>query len=584
MNADDLLAKYERVAEAPNAIDDLRAFVLALAFRGKLVSQQPDEISGSVLLKKTLETRESLEKSRVIKKASLPYGPLPCGLAEQLPLGWARSTLGAVCDLQTGATPDTGRKDFFGGAVRWLVSGDINRGDIFECDGRITELALGASNCKLLPIDSVLIALNGQGKTRGMVALLKIPAACNQSLVAIIPLRPDCLSPEYLRLNLKSRYRAIRTLTGGDERRGLNMRLISCFEISIPPLAEQHRIVAKVNELMALCDRLEAARAQRETTRDRLTAATLARLNTPEPATSPDDDAPKASSFQSDARFALSILPAITTRPDQVKQLQQTILNLAVRGSLLPQSTDDQPAASLLKDIAVAREALVARKELKRSKQLPNVGPEEIEHEVPQGWILCRLGDAYDVRDGTHDTPKYVDSGVPLVTSKNLYAGFLSLSDVKLISEQDHAKISERSRVDKDDILFAMIGSIGNPVIVDTDQPFSIKNVALFKYFDRAHSCPAFLKIFLSNASHKMKILATGGLQPFVSLGFLRAYPMGLPPLAEQHRIVAKVDELLSLCDQLEASLTRGENARSRLLNALLHEALAPGEPALEAA
>ena len=83
---------------------------------------------------------------------------------------------------------------------------------------------------------------------------------------------------------------------------------------------------------MALCDRLEAARAAREAMRDRLTAASLARLNAPDPDT-----------FQADARFALDALPALTTRPDQIKQLRQTILNLAVRGKLVPQDASDEP-------------------------------------------------------------------------------------------------------------------------------------------------------------------------------------------------------------------------------------------------
>ena len=104
----------------------------------------------------------------------------------------------------------------------------------------------------------------------------------------------------------------------------------------LPPLAEQHRIVAKVDELMALCDRLEAARAEREATRDRLTAASLARLNAPDPDT-----------FRDDARFALDALPALTARPDQIKQLRQTILNLAVRGKLVPQDPNDEPASEL---------------------------------------------------------------------------------------------------------------------------------------------------------------------------------------------------------------------------------------------
>ena len=128
----------------------------------------------------------------------------------------------------------------------------------------------------------------------------------------------------------------------------------------LPPLAEQHRIVAKVDELMGLCDRLEAARAAREATRDRLAAASLARLNAPDPET-----------FQADARFALDALPALTTRPDQIKPLRQTILNLAVRGKLVPQDPNDEPASELLKDISKIRKKLYAEKRIPKPKELP---------------------------------------------------------------------------------------------------------------------------------------------------------------------------------------------------------------------
>jgi type I restriction enzyme S subunit len=121
-----------------------------------------------------------------------------------------------------------------------------------------------------------------------------------------------------------------------------------------------------------------------------------------------------------------------------------------------------------------------------------------------------------------------------------------------------------------------MIGSIGNPVVVDTNRRFSIKNVALFKYYDRAFSDPGFLRLFLRNAADEMRQLAAGGLQPFVSLGFLRNYGIALPPLAEQQRIVAKVDELMALCDRMEAQLTTSQTEGRRLLEAVLHEALAP--------
>jgi len=129
---------------------------------------------------------------------------------------------------------------------------------------------------------------------------------------------------------------------------GISREDVERFAVPLPPLAEQHRIVAKVDELMALCDRLEAARTAREATRDRLAAASLARLDAPDPET-----------FQADARFVLNALPALTTRPDQIRQLRRTILNLAVRGKLVPRDPNDEPASELLKRIAAKKAQLV---------------------------------------------------------------------------------------------------------------------------------------------------------------------------------------------------------------------------------
>ena len=149
------------------------------------------------------------------------------------------------------------------------------------------------------------------------------------------------------------------------------------------------------------------------------------------------------------------------------------------------------------------------------------------------------------------------------------------MTDVKFISNEDHAKICERSKVDREDILFAMIGSIGNPVVVDVEPEFSIKNVALFKYYSRSFSEPRFLHLYLTFAAQRMREFAAGGVQSFVSLGFLRQYPFPLPPLAEQHRIVAKVDVLMRWCDALEARLTTAQTDAIHFLDATLNQMLA---------
>ncbi|SFJ74630.1 restriction endonuclease subunit S [Celeribacter neptunius] len=163
--------------------------------------------------------------------------------------------IGEVCELFTGGTPDRKNDAFYeGGDVPWLVSGDIHNPEIKSCEGRITDAGLQSSAAKYLPEDSVLIALNGQGKTRGTVARLKMKATCNQSLVAIHPVDCKRLDSNFLFRNLQARYQEIRHLTGsqGNERRGLNMGLIKGIKIPLPPLEEQRRIAGILDQADAL--------------------------------------------------------------------------------------------------------------------------------------------------------------------------------------------------------------------------------------------------------------------------------------------------------------------------------------------
>lgn len=179
---------------------------------------------------------------------------------------WNKAKIGDVCSLMTGGTPSRNNEEFFGGNIKWLVSGDIHQKEIFDCEGRITESGLNNSNARLLPINSVMIALNGQGKTKGTVALLRTLATCNQSLVSILPNNKKQLLPEFLYANLHGRYQEIRRLTGDDDkdRRGLNMPLIRNIEIPLPPIHEQQRIVAILDDAV---DAIAAARTNAEQNR-----------------------------------------------------------------------------------------------------------------------------------------------------------------------------------------------------------------------------------------------------------------------------------------------------------------------------
>ncbi|WP_293112285.1 restriction endonuclease subunit S [Moorena sp. SIO4G3] len=168
--------------------------------------------------------------------------------------------------------------------------------------------------------------------------------------------------------------------------------------------------------------------------------------------------------------------------------------------------------------------------------------------DLPSSWTWAKCSEVIDVRDGTHDTPKYVSSGYPLITSKNLKPEGIDFSELSYISEKDHYEISKRSKVDKGDILLAMIGTIGNPVIVNTEQEFSIKNVALFK-LAKSYIDTKYFKYLLKTpiVIRQLNCETRGGTQKFVSLKVLRNMIIPFPPLEEQKRIAAILDKADSI-------------------------------------
>ena len=232
--------------------------------------------------------------------------------------------------------------------------------------------------------------------------------------------------------------------------------------------------------------------------------------------------------------------------------LRKAILQYAVEGKLVPQDNQDEPASILYEKIIVEKENLIKQGKIKKEKPLPPITDDEIPYDIPENWKWVRLGEVCDVRDGTHDTPKYISNGIPLITSKNISNNTILFDNVKYISSEDYRAIANRSFVDTGDILFAMIGSIGNPVIVNTDKQFAIKNVALFKFHQNHFFYNKYLLIFLQLNQYIMQKKSSGAVQSFVSLKFLREYLFPLPPLKEQERIVKKIDELMGLCDKLE--------------------------------
>jgi type I restriction enzyme S subunit len=336
--------------------------------------------------------------------------------------------------------------------------------------------------------------------------------------------------------------------------------------VALPPIAEQHRIVAKVDELMALCDQLEAARQERESRRDRLAAASLARLNTPDPET-----------FQSDARFTLNALPALTSRPNQIKQLRQTILNLAVRGKLVPQDPNDEPASVLLKRITKAKAERKKKTGDARIKIEPDPMPGELDMQLPLGWAVQSFENLFLFIDYRGNTPPKTDDGIPLITAKNIRMGYLNREPREYISKATFKTWMTRGFPEIGDLFFTTEAPLANICLNDIEEPFALaQRVICFQPYAKINTKFLMFALMSDVMQSLIDKHATGMTAKGIKAANLKPRSIPIPPLAEQHRIVAKVNELMALCDRLEASLTTSNQTRTRLLEATLAEALAP--------
>lgn len=546
MNHDTFFEKFELLSDTPNAVGMMREFILHLAIRGKLIPQDSRDEPASFLLERIRANRLANSRKRSQFSAVPDDTIVP---PFEVPDTWAWTKLGEIAEWGAGSTPSRGNSELYGGDIIWLKSGELNDNQaLCDSEEKITELALQTGTFRRNQPGDVLIAM--YGATIGKVAILARSAVTNQAVCGCTT--HSGVFNKYLFFFLYAQRASFHAASEGGAQPNISKVKIVAFPFPLPPLAEQKRIVAKVDELMALCDRLEAQQKERDMKKAALVQASLIRFT----------DAPTSTNLEFLFHKSYAVEPA---------ELRTMIFELAFHGCFKSEGdASEQTGKDLYDEIIKIRGNLEASKTIKKVafRPMPEIEP----FPIPSAWSWTTLGAVFDVRDGTHDTPKYVDCGYPLITSKNISSGRLSFDDVQYISEFDHIKIKERSQVDVNDVLFAMIGSIGNPVIVDTDLEFSIKNVALFKYFSNKHAEPKFLLYYLQFASGTMRKQAAGAVQSFVSLGFLRNYPFPLPSLPEQKRIVAKIEDLMALVDKLEAQAASSREAGTKLLEAVVAE------------
>lgn len=265
------------------------------------------------------------------------------------------------------------------------------------------------------------------------------------------------------------------------------------------------------------------------------------------------------------------------------KKLRQKVLDLAIRGKLVPQDPNDEPASVLLERIRAEKERLIKEGKIKRGKMSATDDEFEAPFEIPESWKWVRLEDfVMAVTDGDHQPPPQSPTGVPFLVISDVNTGIIDFSHARSVSEEYYNSLPAIRQAAKGDILFTVTGSYGIPILVETEQKFCFqRHIGLIKTLE----CSRWISIVLQS-NYVLKYcdkVATGTAQKTVSLGHLRDLLIPVPRLAEQQRIANEVERWFAVIDELESNegdlLKAIDQAKSKILDLAIHGKLVPQDP-----
>lgn len=559
------------LAGAPNGIKKLRELILDLAVRGKLVPQDPSDEPASELLKRIAEEKAQLVAEGKIKKPK----PLEEIAAEEwpfeLPSGWEWSRLGDVSVyIQRGKGPAYVDQSEFRvvsqKCVRWT--------------GLDLEPARYIEPASLVKYESIRFLRSGDilwnSTGTGTIGRACVVGNCSQDeqLVAdshVTVVRPTGLLPVFLWRWIQSpsvQSELEGNASGTTNQIELNTSTVIAHLTPIPPLPEQRRIVAHVDELMALCDRLEAQQADAESAHAQLVQSLLDSLI----------QASDATAFAANWQRLAQHFNSLFTTEASIDALKQTLLQLAVTGKLVPQDPSDEPTDELMGKIAKEIAQLHSEGKIRKRKLITPFSTADAGFETPQGWKWLRLSQiTRQIGDGLHGTPIYSQGGgYYFVNGSNLKEGKIVIKpETKTVGESEYFK--HKKSLDEQSILVSINGTIGNVAFFNSEKIILGKSAC---YLNLAHGVSKhFVRLLIESPGFMKYALksATGTTIKNLGLKAINDYPIALPPLAEQHRIVAKVDQLTALCSQLTARVTQARNLNAQLATTSVERALAVG-------
>lgn len=533
MRLDTFIEAFHNLADAPEAVEKIRDLVLELAVRGKLVLQRTADEPAAQLLERVLA--EKSQRTRQTERLGEVLGSRHGDEPFEIPANWCwiSPTTPAVM------VSDQGKK--------------VQTRDICE-SGRYPVLDQGKmfirGYCndpeKVISGRDPIVLFGDHTRETKFIDFDFVVGADGVKLLKPIGIDPRFYFFVLRWLPLKSRGYA------------RHFKLLKAARIPLPPIAEQKRIVAKVDELMALCDRLEAQQQERVTRHAALARASLARFT----------EAPTP------ANLSFLFHPSYAISPED---LRKSILTLAIQGKLVPQYPDDEPASGLIARIATEKHRLVEAKLVKPEKPLAPITNDEV-YPVPANWSWLRAGElCHPISSGsTPDQSLFSASiGIPYLKVYNIRDQVVDFDYKRqFVAASHHEEKMKRSKLLPGDVIMNIVGPpLGKVAIVPDTYPEWNCNQAIAFFRPIFSEFSPFVYTFLKEGSflRNIQLIGTAG-QDNISVTKCKFIPIPIPPLAEQRRIVAKVDQLMTLVDQLEAQLTASRATAGRLLDAIVSE------------
>lgn len=375
--------------------------------------------------------------------------------------------------------------------------------------------------------------------------------------------RFNLVYPDYLLIYFKSSrfiINAIPNMTGSAGQKRIPTTYFANSLLPLPPLEEQKRIVTKINELMASCDEMERLKKNQEEKQLKVNTAALHQLL----------ESPDRKSFQSILNFITNNFSNIYSVKDNVEELKKAILQLAMQGKLVAQDPKDQPASELLKEIQAEKEKLVKEGKIKKQKPLPEIKSEEIPYELPVGWVWCRLGEICYVNGGyAFKSALYQNQGVRILRISDFDENGLKYD--KIVRYKSNEKLKGFELTENTVIMAMTGGTVGKTLFIETLPEKIYVNQRVVAIKASNFIIPIFIYYQLrSETIQRIIQKAKNSTNDNISMNDIVSFKIPLPPLEEQQRIVAKINELMALCNGMIEKIEKSEEKQENLLQSVL--------------